>query len=87
MGVADSTVVEESVTETVPAESASTTAVTGTIDSMKKNNKVAINASIAGAGAGLVFAMVKGKNKMMFATIGAVAGYVLGNMYAKMKEK
>ena len=46
-------------------------------------SKHAINFAVAGAAIGLVYAMLKGKNKMLIATIGAIGGGVLGNYYGK----
>jgi len=46
-------------------------------------SKHAINFALAGGAIGLIYAMFKGKSKMLFATIGAVGGGVLGNYYGK----
>jgi hypothetical protein len=50
-------------------------------------SKHTINFALAGGAIGLVYAMLKGKNKMLLATIGAVGGGVLGNYYGnKIKD-
>lgn len=48
----------------------------------KSRSKSAINASLIGAGIGLVYALAKRQNKWLFLTIGAVGGYVIGNGYS-----
>jgi len=50
-------------------------------------SKHAINFALAGGAIGLVYAMLKSKNKMLFAVIGAAGGGVLGNYYGnKIKD-
>lgn len=51
------------------------------IDLTKKQSKTQVNASLIGAGLGLVYAMFNQKNKWMFASLGAVAGYVVATAY------
>lgn len=48
----------------------------------KKKSKATINTALIGAGAGLIYAMAKQKNKWLFLTLGAVGGYILGNAYS-----
>jgi hypothetical protein len=57
------------------------------IDNLKSRNKSAVNGSLIGGLAGVVFAMVKGKNKMMAGAIGAAIGFAAGNMYHKFSNK
>lgn len=44
-------------------------------------SKHTVNFALAGGLIGLVYAMFKGKSKMIFATIGVVGGGVIGNYY------
>lgn len=53
------------------------------IKGLGERNKYSINGALAGAAVGLIFAMAKQKNKYMYTALGAVAGFALGNMYAK----
>lgn len=55
--------------------------MTGGIFDTSKKTKSAINGGVYGAAAGLIYALVKGKNKYLFLTIGAVGGYILGTAY------
>lgn len=41
----------------------------------------AVNFALVGGAVGLVYAMLRGKNKMLFATLGVVGGGILGNYY------
>lgn len=51
------------------------------IEFTKQRSKAAINTAMMGAGAGLIYAMATQKNKWLFITIGAVGGFILGNVY------
>lgn len=55
--------------------------MSGSIFDTTTKTKSAINGGIYGAAAGLIYALVKGKNKYLFLTIGAVGGYILGTAY------
>lgn len=46
-------------------------------------SKSAINFALIGGGIGLVYAMLKGKNKLLFGAIGAIGGGFVGNYYGK----
>ena len=56
------------------------------VKDVAKRNKASIHASLAGAGIGLIFAMLTKKNKYLFTAIGAVAGYAIGDMYSKQTQ-
>jgi len=46
-------------------------------------SKHAVNFAVGGALVGVVYAMLKGKNKMIFSAIGAIGGGFIGNYYGK----
>lgn len=49
--------------------------------------KYQMRGAMIGAGVFLIYAMMKGKNKLMLASLGAVAGGFAGNMYSQSKNK
>jgi len=53
------------------------------VGSVKKRSSATVKGAMIGAGIGLVFAMFKGKNKLISAAIGAAAGGAIGNAYSK----
>ena len=57
--------------------------VNNIISNTKIKSKYLIQGAIYGGLVMLVFAMYKGKNKLLFSSIGAVGGGVLGNLYKK----
>ena len=70
--------------------------VANVFDSLKASNimssnavksKRVVNFALGGAAVGLVYAMLKGKNKLLIATIGAIGGGIIGNYVGrKIKE-
>jgi len=56
------------------------------LDNVKKNSKYTVNGAIAGVIIGLLYAMIKGKNKMVFAGIGALGGGFIGSKYNGLKN-
>ena len=82
--------------EDLSAESKGVKGIINTYGKMKASSivsknaarsKHAINFALAGGAIGLVYAMFKGKSKMLLATIGAIGGGVLGNYYGnKIKD-
>lgn len=46
-------------------------------------SKRVVNFALIGAGIGLVYALVKGKNKWVFSGVGAVGGGIIGNYVGK----
>jgi len=62
------------------------TASSGAAKAITKKNKSAVNGALIGAGAGVLLAMLTKKNKYMFASLGAVAGFVVGNMINTNKD-
>ena len=48
---------------------------------LKVKSKNAINGALIGLVSGLIFSMAKQKSKLLFSVIGAVGGFVLGNVY------
>jgi outer membrane lipoprotein SlyB len=50
-------------------------------------SKRVVNFAVGGAGVGLVYAMLKGKNKLVVSTMGAIVGGIIGNYVGrKIKE-
>ena len=50
-------------------------------------SKRVVNFALGGAAVGLVYAMMKGGNKLVFSTVGAVGGGIIGNYISgKIKE-
>ena len=53
----------------------------GFTDTLKTKSKIAVNGALIGLGIGLVYAMMKQKNKLMFSALGSVGGFFIGNLY------
>jgi hypothetical protein len=53
------------------------------VNSNAIKSKRVVNFALGGAAVGLVYAMMKGKSKLMIATIGAIGGGVIGNYVGK----
>ena len=54
------------------------------VDNVKSTSKTTINGAMIGAVIGLVYAMIKSKNKLVFASIGAAGGGFVGNKYSNL---
>lgn len=54
---------------------------TGLTQSIQTKSKIAVNGALIGLGVGLVYAMMKQKNKLMFSALGSVGGFFIGNLY------
>ncbi len=79
---------DASKTPQTTTDSPSTTALPGVISGLAKTRtKIAIRGAMIGAGLGLAYTFWKGGNKIMFASMGALGGFIAGNMYAKSKEE
>jgi hypothetical protein len=57
------------------------------VERLKTKNKTAIRGAMFGAGAGLIYSMMKSKNKFVWIGLGATAGYMIGNMLANNDSK
>lgn len=57
------------------------------VETLKTRNNRAMQGAMLGAGAGLIYSLVKSKNKAMWIGIGAVGGYLIGNMIAKSNSE
>lgn len=51
------------------------------LTSLKKKSQSAINGALIGLGIGLVYAMYKGKSKLIFSVLGSIGGLALGSAY------
>jgi hypothetical protein len=54
------------------------------VNDIKSTSKTTINGAMVGALIGVVYAMIKSKNKLVFASIGAAGGGFVGNKYTKL---
>lgn len=87
--------VEDAVYEEV-SEKSENKSVSDVYDSLKASklissnsikSKRVVNFALGGAAIGLVYAMMKGKSKLMLTTIGAIGGGIIGNYVGrKIKE-
>jgi hypothetical protein len=51
------------------------------VSSNSVRSKHAVNFALVGGAIGLIYAMLKGKNKILFSVLGIIGGGVLGNYY------
>lgn len=52
------------------------------VSKLKTKSKASVNGAVIGLVAGFVYAVAKGKNKLIFTAIGSVGGFFLGSAYS-----
>jgi len=52
------------------------------VSKLKTKSKASVNGAVVGLVAGFVYAIAKGKNKLIFTALGSVGGFFLGSAYS-----